>query len=112
MNLRPIILLPLFASLAVVIAGCSAETTASAACEDTIDAFVDASMRCGSTDREAARKEYTRIAAAGDCKNVKKIRDEVQLRGTCFPWIQKADCKTLQLGPVDESCGQQLLREQ
>lgn len=79
------------------------------ACAETVEAYARAAERCGQ-DYKTAYDELLRENAAGDCKNVRTIRDEPSLRQRCIPFIQSLTCKELADGKADPSCSRQLQR--
>jgi hypothetical protein len=105
--------------LAFIVACCSACSSwdtgsgtgdeAEQACKATLAAFARARERCGedyATSYDALLKEN----AAGDCKNVRTIRDEPALRETCIPFVDSLTCAELAQGKTDPSCARQLQR--
>lgn len=89
--------------------GSGAGDDAAQACEATLGAYARAHERCG----EDYRTAYDRLLkdnAAGDCKNVRTIRDEPALRTTCIPIIDALTCQALAQGKTDPTCARQLQR--
>lgn len=79
------------------------------ACEATLAAYARAEQRCGK-DYATAYDALLKENAAGDCKNVRTIRDEPALRGTCIPFVESLTCDDLRDGKTDPSCARQLQR--
>ncbi len=79
------------------------------ACLDVIDAFSRAAERCGA-DYATVHDALVKRDANGDCKNVRSIRDEAALRGTCIPFVMSQSCVDLAAGKLDPSCAEQLQR--
>lgn len=81
------------------------------ACLDVIDAFARAAERCGA-DYATEHDRLIQRDAKGDCKNVRSIRDESALRGTCIPFVQSQPCRDFTSGKLDPSCAEQLQRSE
>lgn len=104
------------AALALSLAACSSWDTGTdsgkgpeQACLDTMDAFAHAAERCGA-EYARAYDDLLRRNANGDCKNVRTIRDEAALRGTCLPFMKTQSCTDQQNGVIDPACAAQLQR--
>jgi hypothetical protein len=82
--------------------------TSEQACEDMADAVAKADVRCSLGTYAARFKAFVDAAAAGDCKNIVKVRDTEALYDTCFPTLQTINCLELSNGNLDASCKQQL----
>ncbi|MDB4933890.1 MAG: hypothetical protein JWP87_862 [Labilithrix sp.] len=102
--------------LATACVGCSSWNTGSGdvfeaekTCLDTIEVFARAAERCGAEYR-ASYDRLLKRDANGDCKNVRTIRDETELRQTCFAFVQTQSCDDLTSGVTDASCARQLQR--
>ena len=103
----------------VLLAACSACSSwdtgsgtgddAELACKATLSAYARAHERCGE-DYQTAYDKLLRDNAAGDCKNVRTIRDETALRETCIPLVDALTCPELAQGKTDASCARQLQR--
>lgn len=89
--------------------GSGTEDDAERACAATIEAYARASERCGA-DYKTSYDALLSENAAGDCKNVRTIRDEPSLRETCIPFVESLTCKELADGKTDPSCSRQLQR--
>jgi hypothetical protein len=79
------------------------------ACIDTIEAFARTAERCGA-DYKTSYDLFLRRDAAGDCRNVRSIRDEATLRSQCIPFVESLSCSDLGSGKSDPSCAKQLQR--
>ncbi|MDB5218549.1 MAG: hypothetical protein JWO86_6476 [Myxococcaceae bacterium] len=79
------------------------------ACLDVIDAFARTAERCGA-DYATEHDRLVQRDAAGDCKNVRSIRDERTLRGTCIPFVKSQSCSDFTNGKLDPTCAEQLQR--
>lgn len=79
------------------------------ACDDTIEAFARTAERCGQ-DYQTVHDALVKRDAAGDCKNVSSIRDEVSLRTLCIPFAQSVSCADLTAGKTELACARQLQR--
>ena len=79
------------------------------ACLDVIDAFSRTAERCGG-DYATEHDALVKRDANGDCKNVRSIRDEAALRGTCIPFVMSQSCDDFTAGKLDPSCAEQLQR--
>lgn len=104
------------AALLLLLAACSSWDTGSGsgdeaaqACEATLEALSRAAERCGD-DYKTTYDELLAANAAGDCTNVRSIRDEPALRKTCIPFIESLTCTQLTEGKTDPSCTAQLQR--
>jgi hypothetical protein len=105
-----------FALLALV--GCSSWDTGSASVDDTenaclatIETFARTAERC-ERDYKTSYDAFLRRDAAGDCKNIKGIRDEAALRDKCLPSVRTQSCPSFEANTFDPSCSKQLRREQ
>lgn len=78
------------------------------ACNDMADVVAAAAARCGG-DRKTERAGFIDAAAAGDCSNIKSLRDGKELYDTCLPWMQMASCTDLVNGAYPAECIKQLL---
>jgi hypothetical protein len=81
------------------------------ACLDVIDAFARTAERCGG-DYATEHDRLVQRDAKGDCKNVRSIRDEKTLRGTCIPFVRSQPCRDFTAGVLDPSCAEQLQRRE
>lgn len=79
------------------------------ACELTIETLARASERCGD-DYKTSYDALLQANAAGDCKNVRTIRDESALRAECIPSLESITCRDLADGKTHPSCAAQLQR--
>jgi hypothetical protein len=79
------------------------------ACNATLEAYARAAERCGE-DYKTAYDTLLQANAAGDCKNVRSIRDERALRETCIPFVLALSCEEQANGKTDPSCARQLQR--
>jgi hypothetical protein len=103
-------------ALACACASCSSWDTGSGnvfegerACLDTIEVFARAAERCGD-EYKVSYDRFLKRDANGDCKNVRTIRDESELRQTCFPFVESQSCDDQEAGLMDPSCARQLQR--
>lgn len=97
--------------LVTSLVGCSSAraSVTEKACADTADAIAKAAQRCGE-QYSASYDAFVATAAAGSCGNIVRARDELALRGTCFPALGAATCDDLRAGKIDVSCTAQLIR--
>jgi hypothetical protein len=99
-------------SFAVLVGCSSAPRTPQQTCLDTAEKVASAAEHCG-LDKRTTYANFIREAADGSCANVTSIRDEAELRGQCFRWLE-GPCT----GPpaliygqmIDPSCEHQLVR--
>jgi hypothetical protein len=110
------LLLAVTAVVSATCGGCSSWDTGSGdvyaaerACLATVEAFARAAERCGAEYEVSYDRLLTRDAN-GDCKNVRSIRDEAELRQTCIPFVQTQSCDDVVDGLTDPSCARQLQR--
>jgi hypothetical protein len=108
----------LVVAVALVVIGCGAtRSDPEQACVDAADAAAKAGARCG-WDEGQTRTNFISEAAAGSCKNIVAVRDEMELRTTCFNWLATTSCTNItrysfmvgQPQPLDASCVHQLIR--
>lgn len=102
--------------IAITLAACGSYDTGSGndnaaeqACLDVIAAFARTAERCGA-DYATEHDRLVRRDAAGDCKNVRTIRDENALRNTCIPFVTSQPCADFTNGKLDPTCAEQLQR--
>jgi hypothetical protein len=107
---------PVLFLLLAACAACSSWDTGSGtgdeaeqACKATLSAYARAHERCGE-DYQTAYDRLLKDNAAGDCKNVRTIRDEPALRETCIPFVNALTCEALAQGKTDPACARQLQR--
>jgi hypothetical protein len=102
---------------AVTLAACGSYDTGSGnddaqqACIDVIDAFARTAERCGG-DYATEHDRLIKRDAAGDCTNVRTIRDESALRSTCIPFVMSQPCDDFTNGKLDPACAEQLQRRE
>ena len=103
-------------ALASALAACGSYDTGSGndsapdrACLDVVAAFARTAERCGG-DYATEHDRLIKRDANGDCKNVRSIRDENALRGTCIPFVMSQPCDDFTNGKLDPSCAEQLQR--
>ena len=104
-----VLALPLAAACSSWDTGSSKDDAGEIACKDTIEAFSRAAERCG-RDYKTSYDFFLVRDANGDCKNVRTVRDETALRGTCLPLVMAMDCADVLNGQTDPSCTKQLQR--
>ncbi len=105
-------------SAMLVLSACSEDDTssrvdsaASQACLEMADVVANAAVRACAQPYQANYDAFIQSAAAGDCRNVKLIRDEAALRNVCLPWFDTATCAQLSaVSTVPAECKSQLLR--
>jgi len=114
--LAQIVLAVVGPTLAIVPTACGSYDTGSGndndaeqACLDVIAAFAHAAERCGA-DYATEHDRLVKRDAAGDCKNVRTIRDESALRSTCIPFVTSQPCADFTNGKLDPMCAEQLQR--
>jgi hypothetical protein len=105
-------------AFAIAFAACGSYNTGSGnddapeqACLDVIDAFARTAERCG-VDYATEHDRLVKRDAAGDCKNVRSIRDENALRSTCIPFVMAQPCDDFTSGKLDATCAEQLQRRE
>lgn len=105
-------------AIVVALAACGSYDTGSGnddapeqACLDVIAAFARTAERCGA-DYATEHDRLVKRDANGDCKNVRSIRDESALRGTCIPFVTSQPCGDFTNGKLDPSCAEQLQRRE
>jgi hypothetical protein len=87
------------------------DSAASQACLEMADVVADAAVRACAQPYQANYDAFIQSAAAGDCRNVKVIRDEDDLRNVCLPWFATATCAQLEAASgIPAECSSQLLR--
>lgn len=94
----------------VSIVGCggSEPDTATLACEDFVDAVVERGVECG-LPGGALRREL--LDSLGGCDRFTRVRNETQLRSTCFDYYETVSCSHLTSGGAqDASCNAQFSR--
>lgn len=103
-------------AIALALAACGSYDTGSGndndaeqACLDVIAAFARTAERCGG-DYATEQDRLVKRDAAGDCKNVRAIRDENALRNTCIPFVTSQPCNDFTNGKLDPTCAEQLQR--
>jgi hypothetical protein len=89
--------------------GTPAVDEAEQACKDTLEAYARAAERCGA-DFRTAYDAQLQASVAGDCRNVRSIRDPSALRAACIPFVNGLTCAELAAGKTDASCAHQLQR--
>ena len=108
----------IFLSGMLVLSACSEDDTpsrvdsaASQACLEMADVVANAAVRACAQPYQANYDAFIQSAAAGDCRNVKLIRDEAALRNVCWPWLDAATCAQLSnVSALPAECNSQLLR--
>ncbi|AKF10500.1 hypothetical protein DB32_007649 [Sandaracinus amylolyticus] len=96
-------------ALALSACGQSAEE---AACNDTVQVFGDAIVRCGLDDglsRDALERQIeSTVTMTQGCGRVVSIRDEAELREECLPALETLACSSLEAGTLPASCRAQI----
>jgi hypothetical protein len=104
--------------LLVLLSACNNDDSASPdaeaatqACIDMADAVADAAERACAQDYQANYNAFIQSAAAGNCNNIKQLRNEDTLRADCIPWFSTATCAQLSdTSQLPAECKSQLLR--
>lgn len=99
----------MIAMTSLIVAACGETSPVEQACIDTAEAVARSAERCGD-DYKVSYDGFVQAAAAGDCGNVDRIRDEAALRDTCIPYLATISCDDLAAGTIDPTCAMQLVR--
>lgn len=87
------------------------DSAASQACFEMADVVADAAVRACDQPYQVNYDAFIQSAAAGDCRNVKIVRDEDDFRNVCLPWFDSATCAQLSdANAIPAECRSQLLR--
>ena len=103
-------LVAILVTLGATLAGCGQSATETA-CIDTVVALTDALERCSlvTGSRDAAEREVEEAVTMNmGCGRVVSIRDERELRDTCFPALETVACTELSSGSLPASCRAQI----
>ncbi|UJR86100.1 hypothetical protein [Sandaracinus amylolyticus] len=102
---------PGIALVVLMLVGCG-QSAEEAACNDTVQVFGDAIVRCG-LDEGASRDDLERqiestVTMTQGCERVVSIRDEAELREECLPALETVACADLSAGTLPPSCRAQI----
>jgi len=84
-------------ALSIALSACTDEVKRSpeeTACLDLVSAVGESAGRCG-RDEASNRAAFLDAFAEGDCANVEGLRSESELRDTCIPFLDAAECELL-----------------
>lgn len=76
------------------------------ACQDAVSTLYAAFSRCG---EGVTREEVEATATGATCASVVEIRNETELRQSCFSELNAMDCEELATSGLPTSCRNQLL---